>query len=84
MRVNTAIKNEDQNDLKFAIHKLKGSSVTLGIDVITEISLQLEKAAFENNFNSNTAALVKELTKKFEIILKELIIIKEKYSRIKL
>lgn len=84
MRVKTAIKNEDQNDLKFAIHKLKGSSVTLGIDVVTEISLQLEKAAFENNFNSNTAALVDELTKKFEIILKELIMIKEKYSRIKL
>ena len=71
--------NKDSRMLQFNAHKLKGSSVTLGIDSISEICHELERKAKENEFNEFTEMLVSDLTKKIEMVIKELEKIKEKY-----
>ncbi len=72
--------NKDAKMLQFNAHKLKGSSVTLGIDSISEICHELERKARENEFDELTEILVSDLTKKIEIVIKELEKIKEKYT----
>ena len=62
--------------------KLKGSSVTLGVEIITNMSHDLETAARENRFDEQTEKLAYELVHNFEIVTKELEIIKEKYSKL--
>jgi len=61
---------------------LKGSSLTLGIDLIYNISVTLEEAAKLNRFDDETTRLSSELIHNFEIIIRELEIIKEKYANI--
>lgn len=72
--------NKDSKMLQFNAHKLKGSSVTLGIDSISEISHELERKARADEFDEFTEMLVSDLTKKIEIVIKELEKIKEKYT----
>jgi PAS domain S-box-containing protein len=80
--VNSAVDNRDAKQLCFWAHKLKGSSATLGIDALTEISRALEKSGKENIFNEETTRLRGELVHSFEIIIGELEVLKEKYSRV--
>lgn len=80
--IKTAVKEQNAKMLQMNAHKLKGSSVTLGIDIITQMTHDLETAARKNEFNENTEQLVADLVNKFETIIKELEIIREKYSKI--
>ncbi|MCL5029248.1 MAG: response regulator [Bacteroidetes bacterium] len=73
-------KNFDQ--LRFFAHKLKGSSLTLGIDVISDLCNQIEEAADKNIIDSQLTGLLTDLIEKLEVILKEIEILKEKYSHI--
>ena len=73
--------NKDSKMIQFYAHKLKGSSVTLGIDSVSEICHELERKAKENEFDEFTEILVSDLTKKIETIIKELEKIKEKYTK---
>jgi PAS domain S-box-containing protein len=77
-----AIENENSKDLIFNAHKLKGSSLTLGMDVISEISVKLENAAKGGIFNDNVKRLGNELSQKVEIVGKELEIIRKKYNKL--
>lgn len=78
--IKAAADRQDAAKLNFYSHKLKGSSTTLGIDIITETAKELEAAAVRNDFSENTMALIDSLIAKIEILMKELNILKEKYS----
>lgn len=78
--IKAAIETSDAAKLNFYAHKLKGSSVTLGIEIVTEITGYLENAAKHNDFGTDTHKKAEDLIHYFEIIIKELEIIKEKYS----
>jgi PAS domain S-box-containing protein len=80
--INSAIDKKDAMKLQFWSHRLKGSSVTLGIDLIFAISVKLENAAQLNRFDDETAHLSNELIHNFDIIIRDLEILKEKYSNI--
>ena len=56
--------------------------MTLGIDFIGGISKDLENAAKENKFDENTYELVDDLVHKLETVIKELDVIREKYSKV--
>jgi PAS domain S-box-containing protein len=80
-KIQSAIELKDPKELMLSSHKLKGSSLTLGMDSISEISIKLENAAKGSIFNDNVKKLGEELNKKFEIVEKELEIIREKYNK---
>ena len=80
--INSAIHENNSRDLLFNSHKLKGSSLTLGMDIISEISIKLENAAKAGIFNENVIRLGNELNKKVEIVGKELEIIRKKYNKL--
>jgi CheY-like chemotaxis protein len=80
--INMAIDAKDPLKLQFWAHRLKGSSLTLGIDVITNISTSLEEAAKVNRFDEETISLAHELVHNFETIIGELEVLKEKYKNI--
>ncbi len=71
-------KNYDQ--LRFHAHKLKGSSLTLGIDVISELCNKIEELAEKNISDSSLTRFVDELVGKLGLIMKEIEQLKEKYS----
>ena len=71
---------KDLKHLLFYSHKLKGSSLTLGLDAITEICIKLEGKAKSDKIDNSTENLFEDLVSKFETILKELESLKEKYS----
>ncbi len=75
-----SLTEKDAKQLLFYSHKLKGSSLTLGIDVITETCLKLEEKAKSECLDDSTEKLFKDLVLNFETILKELEALKEKYS----
>jgi PAS domain S-box-containing protein len=79
--INSAVDTKDAVKLQFWSHRLKGSSLTLGIDIITAISVTLEESAKENRFDEETSRLSRELIHNFEIIIGELEFLKEKYSK---
>ena len=80
--IKSAVEERNSKVLQLNAHKLKGSSMTLGIDFISSISNDLEVAAKEHKFDNNTQELVDDLVHKLETVIKELDIIKEKYSRV--
>ena len=79
--IKTAVKEKNSKMLQLNAHKLKGSSVTLGIDLITNLSHDLEAAGRAKRFDEATEKMSKDLLEKFETIIKELEIIREKYSK---
>jgi HPt (histidine-containing phosphotransfer) domain-containing protein len=80
-QINSAINNNDHETLYFNAHKLKGSSMTLGINSIARACEELESFAKEQNFSPRTKELSEELVKKFGQAIKELEVIKEKYTK---
>ncbi|MFO7447402.1 MAG: response regulator, partial [Ignavibacteriaceae bacterium] len=80
--IRSAIVNQNYNQLQFHAHKLKGSSLTLGIDDIARISHELETSAKEGVITPQCEKYSNELISKLEMIIRELEIIKEKYSRV--
>jgi PAS domain S-box-containing protein len=81
-QINSAVEKRDAEQLRFWAHKLKGSSLTLGIDLVSEISIILETAGKENRFDEEILKLTSELVHHFDIIIKELEMLKVKYSKI--
>ena len=79
--INSANENGDHKNLNFYAHKLKGSSMTLGIKPIAEACEELEAIAKEQDLNGRTKELSEELIKKFEQVIQELEVIKEKYTK---
>ncbi len=77
-----AVDEKDYEHLQFYSHKLKGSSVTLGIEYITDISHKLESSARDRIIENNEINMADGLIKNLPIMIKDLEIIREKYSRV--
>ncbi|MDP3147775.1 MAG: response regulator [Ignavibacteria bacterium] len=73
-----ACRHQKGNDLVFAAHKLKGGSVTLGLEKITQISADLEELGRHVDF-VNTEKLAAELEEIFLLTVHDLKLLKEKY-----
>ena len=80
--IKSAVEEKNYKSLQLCAHKLKGSSITLGIDMISDLTHNLETAAKFNRIDESTHKMVNTLVHKFETIIKELEIIREKYSQI--
>ncbi len=80
--IRAAIKKKDPGQLQFFAHKLKGSSLTLGMEDISEICHELETIAKTGAITSKCETFSELLVGKFELIVKELEKLKEKYSQI--
>jgi len=80
--ITDAYKRQDVQKLKFNAHRLKGSSLSLGIDHLAKICEQIEKAAISNSFSEETSDAIKNLSNDFEILIKELERLKEKYKAV--
>ncbi len=79
-RIKNAVVQRDKNQIRFYAHKLKGSSLTFGIRAISDKCIKIEEAVKQDIDNPRTADLVEELIVKFEVVIKELEQLKEKYS----
>jgi PAS domain S-box-containing protein len=80
--VQQAARNKDILQLQFHSHKLKGSSMTLGIEDIARISVNIELKAKQGIINEETEKMADELVVKGDLVVNELKMIKEKYSKI--
>ncbi len=76
--IREAIKKLDYDKIHFCGHKLRGSSLTMGIELFIKIGAQLEIAANEKNIVF-VEELVSELEHKFPRIMEELEDLKERY-----
>ncbi len=79
-RIKSAVMQKDKNQIRFYAHKLKGSSLTFGIHAISDRCIRIEEAVKQDIDNPRTTEFVEELVEKFEIVIKELEHLKEKYS----
>jgi PAS domain S-box-containing protein len=75
-----SIEHKDSEKLKFQAHKIKGSSLTLGIDSISFISEQLEIRAKENIFDDRTIMLANKLYVTVEKIIDNIEQLKGKFA----
>jgi PAS domain S-box-containing protein len=80
--IKKCIELKNHSQLEYSAHKLKGSSLTLGIDFVSDICNKIEYSAKDKAPFSYMESQVEELVGKFETILKELEFLKEKYSHI--
>jgi PAS domain S-box-containing protein len=80
--IKQAAKNKDLKQLQFHSHKLKGSSMTLGIEEIANLSKSIESSAKMGVLNSESEKQADELVLKGNLVVNELKLIKEKYNKI--
>ena len=60
-QIKEAVQQKDYQKLQFNAHKIKGSSLTLGIDIISDISHKLETKAKQNAFTDESMILIEKL-----------------------
>jgi PAS domain S-box-containing protein len=81
--IRNAIFQNNADHLRFYVHKLKGSSLTLGIECVLDNFRTLEEMALENNISEESLRVFKKVAEQFEMILEEIVLLKNKYSGIK-
>ena len=81
--IRNAIFQNNADHLRFYVHKLKGSSLTLGIECVLDNFKTLEDMALENNISEESLRVFKKVAEQFEMILEEIVLLKNKYSAIK-
>lgn len=82
--IRNAIFQNNHDHLRFYVHKLKGSSLTLGIESVLEAFRTLEDMALDNNISEESLRIFKAISEKFDTILEEIALLRNKYSTIKL
>jgi CheY-like chemotaxis protein len=80
--IKNSIEQKNNLQLEYCAHKLKGSSLTLGIDFVSDICGKIETSAKDNTRAPYAENLIAEMIEKFETIIKELELLKEKYRHI--
>lgn len=80
--IKDAIISNKPDQLKFYLHKLKGTYHTLGIDNLLEYFKILNEAAADNKINEETFKTFADFANKSEKILEEISILKDKYQHI--
>ena len=79
--VKKAVTEKNAKNLQFTTHKLKGSSLTFGIEIMANICNEIENKAKVDDFSPAVVALVEDLVVKYETVIKELEQLKDKYSK---
>jgi PAS domain S-box-containing protein len=80
--IRNAIFQNNPDHLRFYVHKLKGSSLTLGVECVLDEIKVLEGMALDNNINETSLQEFKKISEQFEMILEEIVLLKNKYSSI--
>ncbi len=80
--IKEAVLAKDAEHLKFYLHKLKGTYLTLGINDLIDYFKILSTDAAENNITDETIKTFSDFFNKSEKILEEISILKEKYQHI--
>jgi PAS domain S-box-containing protein len=75
-----AARNKNAQDLMFCSHKLKGGSVTLGLEEISKIASDLEQLGRQNSFEGADEMAV-HLEEIFLLTVHDLKILREKYQK---
>ncbi|MBZ0199822.1 MAG: response regulator, partial [Ignavibacteriaceae bacterium] len=78
--IKDAIEKNDPKKLQFYAHRLKGSSVTLGIEKVSDLCHTIETAARAEVIDDAVKKDTEELLSEFEELIKELMQLKEKFS----
>ena len=73
------MENDNFDKLKFYTHKLKGSTLTLGIESISGYCVDLEKAADEKMIDEYIISQTRVLRSYMRKVISELKLLKEKY-----
>lgn len=73
----TAVEKEDYKRVKFLAHKLRGSSVTLGIGSLSDLIKSIEDSVVDNSVTEDTRILTVELIDSCDKIINELTAFKE-------
>ena len=81
--ITVAVENDNFEKLKFYTHKLKGSTLTLGIESISEYCYELEKASDEELIDEYIISQTRVLRSYIRKIISELKLLKEKYLNYK-
>jgi CheY-like chemotaxis protein/HPt (histidine-containing phosphotransfer) domain-containing protein len=82
--IRDAIFQNNPDHLRFYVHKLKGSSLTLGIESVIGSLRILEDMALENQISDESLKEFKKISEQYDIILEEIVLLKNKYSNYKL
>jgi len=80
--IRNAIFQNNPDHLRFYVHKLKGSSLTLGVECGLNKLKILEDMALDNNISEESLHEFKKISEQFELILEEIVLLKNKYSDI--
>jgi PAS domain S-box-containing protein len=81
--IRNSIFQNNADHLRFYVHKLKGSCLTLGIECVLDNFKILEDMALDNNISEESLRIFKKVSEQFESILEEIVLLKNKYSGIK-
>jgi len=76
------VEKEDCYKIKFLAHRLKGGSMTIGIDAIAEITKKIEESVSGNKVTEDTRMLIVELLESYEPVIDELKHLKERYIHV--
>lgn len=79
IEIKNAAANNDAKNLQFFSHKLKGSSMTLGIEIFAGLGDKIEVLAKNNDLSEHTHSLAEELFSTHHQIFSELTELKNKY-----
>lgn len=82
--IRNAIFQNNAEHLRFYVHKLKGSSLTLGIESVLEYFKLLENMALDNNITEESIVLFKKVSAQFEKIIEDIVLLKNKYANVSL
>jgi PAS domain S-box-containing protein len=82
--IRDAIFQNNPDHLRFYVHKLKGSSLTLGIESVLGSLRILEDMALENQISEESLKEFKKISEQYDIILEEIVLLKNKYSNYRL
>jgi HPt (histidine-containing phosphotransfer) domain-containing protein len=80
--IREAIFQNNSDHLRFYVHKIKGSALTLGIETVLVNLRILEDMALENQISEDTLKEFKKTSEQFDMILEELALLKNKYANI--
>ena len=78
-KIKQAASQKNLDHLKFYLHKLKGSALTLGIDETSDTCTEIENALSDKKITDQILFMINKLIEQINIISEELILVKNKY-----
>lgn len=80
-KIKQAASQKNLDHLKFYLHKLKGSALTLGVDETSDLCSEIENALTDKKITDQILFMINKLIEQINIISEELILIKNKYLK---